>query len=276
MSVAEVDTCKKYFLFLFNVLFWLVAVSLLGAGVWAWMEKGFFDKLASATSVPFDPVLVVVIIASLMFIISFSGCVGSLRESIPLLKFFSAFLCIIFFLEIAAGALGFFCKDWLKNQFTNFVDLTIKDYREDPDLQNIIDFSQEWLQCCGGSSPDDWDQNMYFNCQGKVYVNEIPFQPVESCGVPYSCCINDVSTDDVINTQCGYDARKKQSDQINFDDGGIYRMGCVVKFEEWLKVNLYTVAGVLVGVAVMQIVPICFAQDIIASVELINIRNARS
>lgn len=51
--------------------------------------KGFFDNLTEISSIPIDPVLVIIVIAIVMFILSFSGCLGSLRENIFLLKFVS-------------------------------------------------------------------------------------------------------------------------------------------------------------------------------------------
>ena len=58
-------------------------------GIWAWTEKGFFDDVAELTSIPLDPVVVILSIGFVMFILSFSGCLGALRENICLLKFVS-------------------------------------------------------------------------------------------------------------------------------------------------------------------------------------------
>jgi len=58
---------------------------------------------------------------------------------------FSVCLGVIFFAELVAGILGFVYKDWFHKQFATFVNKTIKGYRDDPDLQNIIDFSQQYV-----------------------------------------------------------------------------------------------------------------------------------
>ncbi|XP_039272612.1 tetraspanin-5-like [Styela clava] len=270
---TEVGCCTKYFLFFFNILFWIVGLFLLGAGIWAWSEKGFFDRLTKVGALPIDPVLVIMIVAFIIFTLSLTGCLGSLRENICLLKFFSICLGVIFFAELIAGILGFVYKDWFQSQFALFVNKTIKGYREDPDLQNIIDFSQTFLQCCGGDTGTaDWDNNVYFNCSSQIEINGRLFTPAESCGVPFSCCLVVPGQEvDVIDTHCGYGVRKDDA-KISEQMKTVYTTGCLTMFEDWLKMNLYTVAGVFIGIALLQIVPICMAQNMISDIESIKAR----
>lgn len=58
---------------------------------------------------------------------------------------FSVFLGIIFFLELTAGVLAFVFKDWIKDQLNFFINNNIRAYRDDIDLQNLIDFTQEYV-----------------------------------------------------------------------------------------------------------------------------------
>ncbi|TKS68230.1 Tetraspanin-5 [Collichthys lucidus] len=177
-----------------------------------------------------------------MFILGFAGCIGALRENSFLLKFFSVFLGIIFFLELTAGVLAFVFKDWIKDQLNSFINNNIRAYRDDIDLQNLIDFTQEYWECCGAFGADDWNLNIYFNC-----TDSNPSR--EKCGVPFSCCTKDPA-EDVINTQCGYDIRAKpDSEQRTF----IYIKGCVPQFEKWLQDNLTVVAGIFIGIALLQV-----------------------
>ena len=67
----------------------LLGLGLLTCGIWAWTEKGFFDDIADQTEIPLDPVVLIISIGFVMFILSFAGCLGSLRENICLLKFVS-------------------------------------------------------------------------------------------------------------------------------------------------------------------------------------------
>ncbi|KAM9849478.1 tetraspanin-17 isoform 1-T1 [Aulostomus maculatus] len=206
---AEVSCCVKYFLFGFNIIFWLLGAAFLGIGLWAWAEKGVLSNLSSITDLGgFDPVWLFIVVGGVMFILGFAGCIGALRENTLLLKFFSVFLGLIFFLELTAGILAFVFKDWIKDQLNFFINNNVKAYRDDIDLQNLIDFAQEYWSCCGAHGPDDWNLNIYFNC-----TKSNPSR--ESCGVPFSCCVKDPA-EDVINTQCGYDVRRRgvESSQV--------------------------------------------------------------
>ncbi|GBN97788.1 hypothetical protein AVEN_162298-1 [Araneus ventricosus] len=53
---------------------------------------------------------------------------------------YAIFVAILLLLEMTAGTLGFIFKDWIKNQ------AFIVHYREDPDRQNLIDWTQEQWQ----------------------------------------------------------------------------------------------------------------------------------
>ncbi|MGH0141131.1 UNVERIFIED_CONTAM: hypothetical protein FKN15_072904, partial [Acipenser sinensis] len=220
----------------------LLGASFLAIGLWAWAEKGVLSNISSITDLGgFDPVWLFMVVGAVMFILGFAGCIGALRENTHLLKFFSVFLGLIFFLELTAGILAFVFKDWIKDQLNFFINNNVKAYRDDIDLQNLIDFAQEYWSCCGAHGPNDWNLNIYFNC-----TDMNPSR--ERCGVPFSCCVKDPA-EDVLNTQCGYDVRlKMELDQQSF----IYTKGCVGQFEKWLQDNLIVVAGIFVGVALLQ------------------------
>nr|XP_009681669.1 PREDICTED: tetraspanin-5 [Struthio camelus australis] len=237
-----------------------LGIAFLGIGLWAWNEKGVLSNISSITDLGgFDPVWLFLVVGGVMFILGFAGCIGALRENTFLLKFFSVFLGIIFFLELTAGVLAFVFKDWIKDQLYFFINNNIRAYRDDIDLQNLIDFTQEYWQCCGAFGADDWNLNIYFNCTDSNASRE-------RCGVPFSCCTKDPA-EDVINTQCGYDARQKpEVDQQIV----IYTKGCVPQFEKWLQDNLTIVAGIFIGIALLQIFGICLAQNLVSDIEAVR------
>ncbi|KAK3089166.1 hypothetical protein FSP39_001404 [Pinctada imbricata] len=244
---SEVSCCMKYLIFGFNVLFWLIGAGICGIGLWAWMEKDTFQNIGKLTNVTLDPALFFILSGGVMFVIAFCGCIGALRENTCLLTLFCVTLGLIFVMELVIGILGFIYKDWVKNQIESQVKNMIVNYREDVDLQNLIDWvQQDWLYCCGVTSYKDWGLNRYFNCASPG---------VEKCGVPFSCC---KPTNDIIkNRQCGYGMINDTS-----RDTKIYTQGCIPAGEKWLESNLIPVASVMVGIAVLQILGICFAHNL--------------
>ncbi|KAJ8365159.1 hypothetical protein SKAU_G00139900 [Synaphobranchus kaupii] len=254
---TEVNCCYKYLMFSYNILFWLAGAGFIAIGLWAWSEKGVLSDLTQVTRLHgFDPVWLLLTVGVVTFILGFAGCVGALRENICLLKFFSGLICFIFFLELTAAILAFVFKDSLRDWVNDFFLANIKAYRDDIDLQNVIDSLQRLNYCCGAKDSNDWDLNVYFNCSDSNPSRE-------SCGVPFSCCLTDPA-DTVVNTQCGYDVRRaKDPDKL---DAFIYTKGCISTLEQWLPRNIYIVAGVFIGISVLQMVGMFLARTLISDI----------
>ncbi|XP_069744192.1 tetraspanin-14-like [Narcine bancroftii] len=257
----RVNVLFKYILFGLNIIFWLAGAGLLAITFWAWNEKGVL-KIQSITELNgFDPVWVILTVGLLTFILGFTGCIGALRENICLLKFFSLIIGTIFTLELAAGILAFVFQDWVKEKVQNFVRDNIEVYRNDIDLQNLIDAVQKYMQCCGASGPDDWNNNRYFNCS-------LENTSRERCGVPFSCCVPDPAQS-VVNTQCGYDIRSSNKGKLNKEQI-IFTKGCIQAFENWLPRNIYFVAGTLLVIALLQMFSIYLARSLISEIKVIK------
>lgn len=259
--------CEKVTLIIFNFLLWLIAIAFVVAAAWAWYVKGYYDELVKGVmGWPVDPVFVIMGAGLLVLLISCTGCLGSLRENICCLKIFSGTISTVILLQVVVTVLSFVYPDFFQNKLDDFIALTIERYRDDLDLQNMIDFTQKNFECCGARGPQDWNENKYFKCDNKISVNNITYRPVEECGVPYSCCkvVNDPSVRDknrteyIINTQCGYGARKLTTSE---KDEKIYIQGCLVKFDNWLKTDIYKTIVVILIIFVVQIIPVCLASN---------------
>ncbi|XP_018933947.1 tetraspanin-33 isoform X1 [Cyprinus carpio] len=247
-----VSPALKYLLFFFNMIFWVIALILISIGVYSRIVK-HETALACLTV---DPALLLMIVGILMFFITFCGCVGSLRENICLLQTFCVILTIIFLLQLVAGVLGFVFSDKALGKVTKMVDSAIKHYRDDIDLQNLIDYGQKQFNCCGGISYLDWSQNMYFNCS-----KENPSR--ERCSVPFSCClINKEET--VINTMCGHGVQ-----QLEYLAAGAFinPNGCIDKVVNWIHSNLFLLGGIALGLAIPQLVGILLSQILINQIQ---------
>lgn len=241
-SYPEKSTyCVKYFMFFMNVLFWILSCLTLAIAVYAMLEKqeiyGQVSRLAT------DPAALLLAIGLIIFVISFAGCLGALRENKCLLKFYSGLLALMLLLEIAAAILGYVYSGKVKNEMHNAFTMMIDNYLDDPDLQLVIDSVQKELKCCGSEKYTDWERNIYYNCSSPA---------VESCGVPYSCCIGDE-----VNSQCGFGAlRLKESAAVNV----IYTQGCLKGVEDWFRSNLVLMASIAACLPVLQLVGFCLSR----------------
>ncbi|XP_061403335.1 tetraspanin-33-like isoform X1 [Lethenteron reissneri] len=243
----------KYLLFFFNFVFWVISVVVLAVGVYAKVEK--IADAAVATLIA-DPAVLLIVGGGLMFLITFCGCIGALRENIVLLQMFSVCLAVVFLLQLAAGVLGFVFSDKARVRISKLINKGIVYYREDIDLQNAIDYGQQEFECCGGATYKDWSRNMYFNCS---LENPSP----ERCGVPFSCCLAQ-RDEAVLNSMCGYGVQ--QQEQLEAARS-VHTSGCIDKLVAWAHGHLYLLGGVALGLAVPQLVGIMLAQLLINQIK---------
>ncbi|XP_055382878.1 tetraspanin-33 [Condylostylus longicornis] len=262
-NFTYVSSCVKYMIFLLNFIFWLFGGLLMGIGVYAFMDKlqsTGWVRLETFYDVILNISLVMIIAGALVFIVSCAGCLGALRENTCLLKFYSMCLLLFFLLEMAVAVMGFvFPQNMQSFLEESFTDNIIKQYRDDPDLQNLIDFAQQEFKCCGLSNAgyQDWGKNEYFNCSSPS---------VEKCGVPYSCCINatDISSG-LVNIMCGYSV---QQQSVAAASKRIWTSGCIEIVRVWSERNLYAISGVALGIALIQLFVIYLAKTLEGQIDL--------
>jgi len=102
-----VSQCVKYMIFMLNFMFWLFGGLLLGIGIYAFMDKweeaNGSVRLENVYDVILNISLVMILAGMVIFLVSFFGCLGALRENTFLLKTYSVFLLLFFLLEMAIG-----------------------------------------------------------------------------------------------------------------------------------------------------------------------------
>ncbi|KAM4711798.1 tetraspanin-33 [Anableps anableps] len=248
-----VSSVVKYLLFFFNLIFWVISLVMVAIGIYARMVKHAEAALASLSV---DPAMMLMVVGILMFLITFCGCVGSLRENICLLQTFCISLTVIFIIQLAAGVLGFIFSDKARHKVTELINDAIVHYRDDADLQNLIDYGQAKFGCCGGTTYTDWSQNIYFNCNQSNPSRE-------RCSVPYSCCIHS-RNQDVINTMCGQGMQDRE-----YNDAGnyIHTNGCIDKLVDWIHSNLFILGGIALGLAIPELVGMVLSQILINQIK---------
>ena len=244
-DVDEPSKVIKYILFFVNVLFWFISILILGVGIFVMVEKR--DVYSKLTDLYYDPAVIFVVLGGLMFIITFTGCIGALRENTCLLALYVGIIAILLIVEVVCGVVGFINSGKLEEKVDEKLRNAIVFYRDPnkPDLHFLIDSAQAELGCCGSRAHTDWEANLYFNCTAVGSVS--------ACGVPFSCC----KTEELrTNRQCGYGVDKlsetTRRQLINVQ-------GCLTVSVQWFKDNLALIGGLSFGVVIMQIITVCLA-----------------
>ncbi|KMQ92482.1 tetraspanin-33-like isoform 1 protein [Lasius niger] len=218
-NFTYVSSCVKYMIFMLNFVFWLFGGLLIGVGLYAFVDKWQATgsvRVENVYDVVLNISLVMLIAGGVVFVVSFAGCVGALRENTCLLKFYSLCLLIFFLLEMGVAIVGFVFPHALQSLLEeSFTDKIIQTYREDPDLQNFIDFGQQ-----------------------------------ES---------------GLVNIMCGY---KVQMLPVSEASKKVWTSGCIEIVRSWAERNLYTIAGIALGIALSQLFVIYLAKTLEGQIEL--------
>lgn len=126
------------------------------------------------------------VVGIFLFIVGFLGCCGILRESKCLLVLFFCVLLLILVAEISAAVWAYTNKDGFESLVKENVKKTVSDeYGDDSTKSQAFDYIQNHLQCCGGSSPTDWQANSHAS---KDKVFDMTKSSSGLYKIPKSCC----------------------------------------------------------------------------------------
>ncbi|KAM8876611.1 tetraspanin-15 [Synchiropus picturatus] len=225
----------KLILFSYAIVWWLIGGCILAIGIYAEVERQRYKTLEG---IFLAPAILLICLGIVLFVVSFIGVLGSLRDNITLLKVFMYTLAICLILELLGGVFALAFRNQTLELINKNIRRGIKNYYDDLDFKNIMDFVQEKFKCCGGQEYKDWGVNMYHNCSSRGPL---------ACGVPYTCCVTKLH--EVANTLCGYKVLEKE--RFDLTDV-IHIRGCTDAFVIWLTDNYKIMAGILLGILLPQ------------------------
>lgn len=225
------DGCMKvtkYFLFLFNLLFFILGAVILGFGIWILVDKSSFIAVLQSSSHSINVgSYILIAIGGITMIMGFLGCVGAVNEIRCLLGLYFTFLLLILIAQVAVGVFIYFQREALKNEMSTIIDDLIVKYNpnddENSNAENTWDYIQYNLKCCGWKSYQNWTKNENV----ANHTDNFPCSCVQNITNPYGFCNTTVSN--------------------------LYQSGCEKQVENWLQDNLGVILGVCVGVAVIEL-----------------------
>ncbi|XP_058161473.1 CD82 antigen [Dasypus novemcinctus] len=234
----------KYFLFLFNLLFFILGAVILGFGVWILADKSsFISVLQTSSSSLTVAAFVFTGVGTVTMLMGFLGCLGAVNEVRCLLGLYFAFLLLILIAQVAAGALLYFQMDELKKEMGGIVTDLIRNYNASSvdSLQEAWDYVQAQVKCCGWVSFHSWANNTELMNRNHT---------------AYPCSCKDPGKEEGSDSPnkgfCTAPGNATQSGESP-EDWPVYQEGCMEKVQAWLQENVGIILGVCVGIAVVEL-----------------------
>jgi len=252
MAIGICAKCAKVFLIIFNFLFWLSGLGLVGIGTWLLVDPRRSYLLDLVHLSEGDPLLKIacymfIAIGCVTIVVGFLGCCGALKEVQCMLVAYVVFLFLILAAELSAGILAIIFKDRIKSTFKDrFYNMTHWEYGRKVWVNDVVDQVQYWQQCCGAMGPMDYNGSWF-------QVNYV--EEAKLVYVPESCCKQQVdSWPDKL--------KSVNRDDCMFMDGGNesrYNEGCYQKLMDFFNNHSIVFIAIAIAVATFQLLGVSFA-----------------
>uniref|UniRef100_A0A4X2KB40 Uncharacterized protein n=1 Tax=Vombatus ursinus TaxID=29139 RepID=A0A4X2KB40_VOMUR len=216
----------KFWLIVHSSFFWFIGALIRSVGVYKTLQSGFLEPI------------ILILLGVTTFTVSFAGVLASLRDNSSPLQGFMSILGICLILELIGGVVAL----KFRNQRIEFLKDNnrrgVKNYYDELDFKNIMDFVQEWFKCCGVGK-----------LQGLGHEPTPRLQRTRplACALPSTGCFR--NTSDVINTMCGY--KTIDAERLRVLDV-IYIRGCADDYTIVAAFLLVVLLSVLLGVLLPQ------------------------
>ncbi|XP_043665826.1 CD63 antigen-like [Vespula pensylvanica] len=215
--------CVKYMLFLFNLIFAISGIVFISVGAVILVGYSTYNNFVDSWF--FAAPVLMIIVGVVVFLVSFFGCCGAIKENHCMLITYSVFLMIIFALELGIGISGYVMRNEVDSMLLNHLNTTFYQYKTDDDIRKSWDIMQYDLRCCGIESPADWAK--------LDYMDNV---------IPNSCC-TEISAGDKCDSNSIYSNSE----------------GCMSKLEQTIKYNSLALASVGIGITLIQLIGVIFA-----------------
>lgn len=224
----------KYFLFLFNLIFFLLGSLLLSMGLWILLSE---DEMFKIFKVPPPPYISIHLLSYLLIIsgsvtmsLGFLGCLGSLKTVKCLLATYFILLTILLAAQIVGAVLFYTQKTELAASLQDQTVKLIKSFGQNNSNFKTFETTlldiQKKAKCCGWNGKHDWGESIPCSCYVNATVNATYEIKDPKC---FTCSSNSSCSD------------------------GIYYEGCGEKIKTWLDENLLLILVFILAICVVEI-----------------------
>ncbi|CAL9696831.1 unnamed protein product [Knipowitschia caucasica] len=239
-------TVTKYFLFLFNLLFFIFGALIMGFGLWVLLDnQSFIAVLQESSNTVKVASYILIGVGSLSMAMGFFGCLGAIYEIRCLLGLYFTCLLLILIAQVTAGVLIYFQRDRLKYEMSSIIKGMIVHYTgQNRTTEHTWDYIQRSMKCCGWTNPGNWSENLQIkNSSLNLY--------------PCSCRNESLP---------GTDLKDVGLCEHLSTDLPIFDTGCMTSVEKWLFENCGVILGICVSVAVVELLGMILSMCLCKSV----------
>ncbi|XP_029820424.1 tetraspanin-15-like [Manacus vitellinus] len=240
----------KFALSTYSTLFSILGLVILCIGIYAEVER---QKHKTLEGIFLAPAVILLLLGVTMFVVSFVGMVGSLRDNRTLLKTFFWVLLVIFLTELLLLFIEIIFENKMNEVFHSNIQEGIRHYYDDLDFKNILDFvQQKWFAATRGRAKSDLNFKELPELQF-LPKTQSKAQRVTQVGLKTEEL---EAPGEVVNTLCGYRTLDKERLELL---SIIHVRGCIHAVGLWLKDNFEATLGIVCSLLLPQVVGLVMA-----------------
>lgn len=275
-------SCAKVILIIFNVIFLLTGLALLGVGIWMAASPEsllanieYISSIASADNYMKYAAYVLIAAGCFVIIVSIFGCCGAIQESVCLLSVYIFLLVLVMAIEIAGGVLAIIFRQKIVDTLETAATCSFlkpgtaaasasgcDDKEADNTWIKAFRFVQHEFKCCGVSNYTDYTkEHVVFAATDKLSWSCCEVHPNGTNFNDLSAKFNDDTDKEAIIAS---PESETKSYFVNYDkciskQGAFYTKGCRDAINDWLSLYAPILIGLGIGIASFELFVIIFA-----------------
>ncbi|XP_064480085.1 CD151 antigen-like isoform X2 [Ornithodoros turicata] len=221
----------KYMLYIFNFIFFLSGLAVLGVAIWTIVMKQ--HHLSLLATVTYASTAYMLLLAGIIVIfVTVLGCIAIWRLDRCLLLGYTFLLLLIFLLEAVAGIIAYVYEEQVEQELKESLNATFtENYFFDAARTSAIDDFHQSFKCCGAVGFEDWLHSKWLKANRQLRNK-----------VPDSCC-------KTVLPQCG----------VHDHPSNIYYDGCVNALQQQVREHLVIIGAVGLGICLVQVFGMIFS-----------------